>query len=189
MNINRRNQKATFNGMRSVRFPPIKETSVDPTVYEYQKVKYFNDKLEKKPHSIHGVIETLEPRLPYMKQKHNVAPCDHDTTPSLILDPIKVIDYSKKSSRYDFGSHSTTPAPNTYDINYVTGRHGANNYKFQLLKSNENKERDKLNKTQLETVNHLLKLDNIFTDKKTCRRIGYFALYYPQRRIKEKNEH
>jgi len=31
-------QKGTFNGMRSVRFPPIKQTTIDPGSYEPQKV-------------------------------------------------------------------------------------------------------------------------------------------------------
>ncbi|ORY78753.1 hypothetical protein LY90DRAFT_698264 [Neocallimastix californiae] len=174
--------------MRSVRFPPIKETLTDPTIYEYQKIKYFNDTLEKKPHSIHGVCETLEPRIQKIKQIHNVAPCDYDTTPSYILDPIKVIDFSKKSKRYDFNTTSTVPAPNNYDINYATGRYTSNNYKFQFLKSAESRERDKLNLTQMNTVKSLLKLDSLFTDKRTCRRIAHFALYFPQRRIKEKNQ-
>lgn len=32
-------QKGTFNGMRSVRFPPIKQTTIDPGSYEPQKVQ------------------------------------------------------------------------------------------------------------------------------------------------------
>ncbi|ORX55921.1 hypothetical protein BCR36DRAFT_320567 [Piromyces finnis] len=188
MKMNNKKNQGTFNGMRSVRFPPIKQTLVDSGTYEPQKVKYFNDMLENKPHSIHGVCETLENRFKSLKQNHNVAPCDHNTSTGLILDPLKVIDMSKKSSRYNFDSSSTTPPPNAYDVNYTSGRYASNNYKFQLLKSNENKERDDFNKTQLDTVRHLLKLDNIFTDKRTCRRIAHFALYFPQRRLKEKHE-
>jgi len=40
----------------------------------------------------------------------------------------------------------------------------------------------------MNTVKSLLKLDSLFTDKRTCRRIAHFALYFPQRRIKEKNQ-
>jgi len=185
---NKKNNNGTFNGMRAVRFPPIKQNGISPGSYEPQKVRYFNDMLEQKPHSIHGVCETLDSRFKNTKQNHTVAPCDHNQSKSLILDPIKIIDMNKKSPRYDFGSKSTTPPPNAYDINYATGRYASNNYKFQLLKSDEHKQRDELNKVQLDTVKHLLKLDNIFTDKRTCRRIAHFALYFPQKRLKEKHE-
>jgi len=36
-----------------------------------------------------------------------VAPCDHNQETKLILDPIKIIDMSKKSPRYNFGSTVT----------------------------------------------------------------------------------
>ena len=43
-----------------------------------------------------------------------MAPCDYDTTPSYILDPIKVIDFSKKSKRYDFNT-----TVNINNINFI----------------------------------------------------------------------
>ncbi|KAJ3160225.1 hypothetical protein HDU86_001061 [Geranomyces michiganensis] len=67
----------------------------------------------------------------------------------------------------------------TYDVNYAIGRHVANDAEFSLFKSNRVKMRDHKNRDQLAELRKLLGSNDLFTDKRACRRMAHLALYYP----------
>ncbi|KAJ3088999.1 hypothetical protein HDU96_003929 [Phlyctochytrium bullatum] len=88
------------------------------------------------------------------------------------------------------------PGPGTYDLNFAIGRHVANDFKFGLLKSDQLRnvsyilslfisggthipfQRDKKNKEQVVELRKLLGANDLFTDKRACRRMAHLALYH-----------
>jgi hypothetical protein len=63
------------------------------------------------------------------------------------------------------------------DPNYAIGRHVANDDRFALTKSELLKERKIINAYQEARAKDLLAHDS-FTEKRTCRRMAYLALYF-----------
>lgn len=72
------------------------------------------------------------------------------------------------------------PGPGTYNVNFAVGRHVFNDYTFQLTKSGVLKDRDEKNRVEIKNLKSLMGKNDIFTDKKACRRMAYLSLYYPQ---------
>ncbi|KAJ3095157.1 hypothetical protein HDU97_007231 [Phlyctochytrium planicorne] len=71
------------------------------------------------------------------------------------------------------------PGPGTYDINFAIGRHVGNDFKFGLQKSDQLKRRDQKNKEQVHELRKLLAGNDLFTDKRACRRMAHLSLYHP----------
>ncbi|KAJ3014918.1 hypothetical protein HKX48_004893, partial [Thoreauomyces humboldtii] len=71
------------------------------------------------------------------------------------------------------------PGPGTYDVSHAIGRHVANDGQFSLQKSSRMKWRDQTNHGQLVELRKLLGANDLFTDKRACRRMAHLALYYP----------
>ncbi|OAJ38921.1 hypothetical protein BDEG_22812 [Batrachochytrium dendrobatidis JEL423] len=70
------------------------------------------------------------------------------------------------------------PGPGSYDKNYAIGRNVANDSRFAMSKSGLLKKRQSNNSGQVKNLQELIGKDDIFTDKRACRRMAYLSLYY-----------
>ncbi|KAI8893428.1 hypothetical protein BC833DRAFT_608378 [Globomyces pollinis-pini] len=143
----------------------------------------------KKPTSKFGVGIVKSVRFPELKQnvpgvgKYNhktfIAQLDskcsstRETLNSSIRDKNFAINNLKQKSYFY--------SPAVYSLNYAMGRHVANDNSFALEKSDWLKLRDAENADQLANLKELIGKNDLFTDKKACRRMAYLSLYYPLR--------
>ncbi|KAI8805424.1 hypothetical protein BJ742DRAFT_775137 [Cladochytrium replicatum] len=180
-------RKVPFNGPRAPRFqllPPIEANAhVGPTSYEVDAITTLSTITATKPASKRGVWITTAERFTHKVTK---SPGANEYTLPTFVDLLS----TRVSSRAEYNlpghldahlkqTHSYNPAPGTYDVNYAVGRQIANDDRFSLLKSVRLKQRDILTKTQRKELKKLLEKDDLFTDKRACRRMAHLSLYYP----------
>ncbi|KAI8820222.1 uncharacterized protein EV422DRAFT_532079 [Fimicolochytrium jonesii] len=178
--------KKEFHGPRSERFqtlPPV-TGAIGPGEYESTAL---TTAILAKPTSNVGVYIRQGVRFPDVKQQ--APPLGHYEHKSFIEDLKKtkgsvrpLLDSGGAKSGLEAtlrGSNGFIPGPGTYDINYAIGRHVANDDRFSLHKSARLQWRDQKNRGQLAELRKLLVSDDIFTDKRACRRMAYLALYFP----------
>ncbi|KAJ3150919.1 hypothetical protein HDU89_002916 [Geranomyces variabilis] len=181
--------KRPFNGPRTERFqvlPPV-TGPIGPGGYAVEEITALKSTVQQKPTSNLGVFVRRSTRFPDVKQQSPpVGKYDHKS----FLDIIEARVTSKrellnsrspKNSLNEFlrGPQGSIPGPGTYDVNYAIGRHVANDAEFSLFKSNRVKLRDHKNRDQLAELRKLLGSNDLFTDKRACRRMAHLALYYP----------
>ncbi|KAI9209893.1 uncharacterized protein BJ171DRAFT_485470 [Polychytrium aggregatum] len=188
-----------FHGDRAERFkvlPPIDILKVGPGSYHIDETTKMVTKINQKPSSTLGVCVTTATRFPDPRQRApGPGKYQHLEFAKLLdLKPTSTREYlsslGPKCSQQKVISRSIkcAPGPGTYDVNYAIGRHVANDDRFALLKSDELKWRDTQNSGQRRELRALLNSNDIFTDKRACRRMAHLALFYPAFSSQQQNE-
>ncbi|KAI8841272.1 hypothetical protein BC829DRAFT_402843 [Chytridium lagenaria] len=180
-----------FNGPRSERFsklPPLGDATahVGPGAYDIDQITTLSKSLADKPSSKLGVCVTTAQRFPDLKE---LAPSPDKYEPRGFVsvlkskitstrEPLETLE-DKNVIEIFLRRMDPIPGPGTYDINRAIGRHVGNDYKFGLLKSDHLRKRDAKNKEQVHELKKLLATNDLFTDKRACRRMAHLALYHP----------
>ncbi|KAI8912222.1 hypothetical protein DFJ77DRAFT_467364 [Powellomyces hirtus] len=181
--------KKAFHGPRAERFhvlPPV-TGFIGPGGYEVDEITSLATTVLQKPTSNLGVFVRRSTRFPDVKQQSPpVGKYDHKSFLDLIEARItsrrEVLNTRAEKSSLNNelkGFVGRIPGPGTYDVNYAIGRHVANDGEFSLYKSNRVRWRDQTNRDQLAELRKLLGSNDLFTDKRACRRMAHLALYYP----------
>ncbi|KAJ3302126.1 hypothetical protein HDV03_005417 [Kappamyces sp. JEL0829] len=178
-----------YQGPRAERFktlPPV-TGDIGPGCYDLNETDLTNQMM-KKPTSKLGVAVVKSIRFPTIP---NSVPGAGTYDGPTFIDILGRHYISKKGtlsnvSKEKFANMQLTknscyysPGPGIYNINYAVGRHVANDYSFALYKSEALKKRDRINAEQMANLKELVGKDDIFTDRKACRRMAYLSLYYP----------
>jgi hypothetical protein len=165
-------KKVKFTGPQSERFQSASKNQIGPG--DYKTHNSFTHEINQKPHSKLGVYIVKSIRFPDIKNNNPGAGTYSFTNSKPVKESIQFNPRSIELKNY-------YPGPGTYNVNFAVGRHVFNDYTFQLSKSGVLKDRDEKNRSEIKNLKSLVgKNNDIFTDKKACRRMAYFALYYPQ---------
>jgi len=175
--------QTTFHGARSARFPPIPSfsqahnTNVGPSSYQEDRTKtslLVPVSGNSPPFGTTSKDRVIEEKAP--------APTAYNVPTNL-----QVLAKRITSTREYLNSSGIRGFPSAVsyadyaDINYAVGRHVANDTQFSLLKNERLRKRERTNKSQIVEIAKVLgKEDGLFTDKRACRRMRHFALYFPQ---------
>lgn len=166
-----------YNGSRAERFKTELPDTLTPL--DIANANSFVKKLMDKPTSLLGVaITTIPTRFPDLKAQ---GPSPQQYEIPTFLDNLNG---RVTSTHPTFESTPTTsqvisknPGPG-YELNYAIGRHVANDYQFSTRKSGLLLERQERNRKEIDDLKHTLERDDLFTDKRACRRMAHFALYF-----------
>ncbi|KAJ3051955.1 hypothetical protein HK097_007044 [Rhizophlyctis rosea] len=187
------NTVKVFHGDRAERFrtlPPV-TGEIGPGAYNVDEATNVVREIMSKPTSRLGVAVTTAIRFPAL---HLQSPSNYSYQPKGFLDELNVRPSSRRGLLSSLGPKSVgdsairlkelramtnMPTPGTYDVNYAIGRQVATDHRFALLKSDKLKMRDKRNAEQLTELRKLLGANDLFTDKRACRRMAHLALYHP----------
>ncbi|KAJ3144924.1 hypothetical protein HK101_002572 [Irineochytrium annulatum] len=179
------------SGPRSERFPKLPplddiRNKLGPGCYEIEEITTLSKAIASKPSSKLGACVTTAERFPDLKE---VAPgpdkYEARTLANVLAQKItsrrEVLNSMEEKSMVEIAIRRAypVPGPGTYDVNNAVGRHVANDHKFGLLKSARLKNRNEINKDQLNELRDLLNSNNLFVDKRACRRMAHLTLYFP----------
>ncbi|KAJ3412340.1 hypothetical protein HDV05_000937 [Chytridiales sp. JEL 0842] len=179
-----------FHGPRSDRFaklPPLTSPEVGPGTYNIDEATNLSKKIQLTPSSTLGVCLTTAIRFPELKE---VAPSPNTYEPQTF---IALLDSQITSRREFLGSleaksildkmtrKADNPGPGKLSLSlsfsYI-GKEGENGLILGMLLS-VCRNRDIQNKHQLHELRTLLNSNDLFTDKRACRRMAHLALYFP----------
>ncbi|EGF79748.1 hypothetical protein BATDEDRAFT_25508 [Batrachochytrium dendrobatidis JAM81] len=146
-------------GLKAERFKVLPSVTgkIGPGSYEINQTTCMKSKVMSKPTSVLGVCLNQAVRFPTLNQN----------TPG-------VGKYEPKT----FIDLLNARCTRSYDKNYAIGRNVANDSRFAMSKSGLLKKRQSNNSGQVKNLQELIGKDDIFTDKRACRRMAYLSLYY-----------
>ncbi|KAK6098296.1 hypothetical protein MT418_002338 [Batrachochytrium dendrobatidis] len=176
-------------GLKAERFKVLPSVTgkIGPGSYEINQTTCMKAKVMSKPTSVLGVCLNQAVRFPTLNQN---TPGVGKYEPKTFIDLLNARCTSTRPTlstleSRDFQSlqlfrktNMVCPGPGSYDKNYAIGRNVANDSRFAMSKSGLLKKRQSNNSGQVKNLQELIGKDDIFTDKRACRRMAYLSLYY-----------
>ncbi|KAI9096228.1 hypothetical protein DFS34DRAFT_159519 [Phlyctochytrium arcticum] len=179
--------KKAFHGPRSARFqilPPV-TGPIGPGGYDVDEATRLATVALQKPISNKGLLVRTSERFPRIPESSTFGLYTASSfldvlkqRPTSLREPLSSLSPKSELGKQMDRPSRNIPGPGTYDINYANGRHVSNDDRFSIYKSDRIRERDAQNRDQLLELRKLLGANDLFTDKRACRRMAHLALYY-----------